>query len=88
MPQEVLAALPPLAPGVRAYDRALRERDDEFILRDTGICLIQLYKRDAPEDKRLATLMIHPGDKTPAAELANMLVQQCRDYGYFAEVER
>jgi hypothetical protein len=83
---DVLGALPPLAPGVRSYDRPLKERGPDGEVRPVDdIRLVQLYKRDAPEECRLATLMISRDCEKTAVELAQMLVEQCKDYGYFVD---
>ena len=82
---EVLASLPPLAPGVQFYDRPLKVRDPRGEMREVdGGRNIQLFNRAAPEGKRLATIIVSPGGPDTPEELAQKFVEYCSPYGYFA----
>lgn len=85
---DVLGALPPLAPGVRSYDRPLKKRDEEGKYQETGVRLIQLHKPDAPYGKRLATLFIPPECPDTPQQMAAKLIARCREYRYFQEAKQ
>ena len=84
---DVLAALPPLAPGVRFYDRILKERGDDGKMRpvDGPVRMLQLWNQAAPDPHRLATLIVPPECPDSVEEQAQKLIEYCGPYGYFAQ---
>ena len=77
---DLIAALPPLAPGVKALLHT-RENFEYEPGKTVNLTVAALYKRDAPEGYKAPSVYSTRGD---LGEMVALLRESAKPYGFFA----